>query len=127
MTEQNNDHGLDMDFLSEEVLAELDKALDPSLVKSYEGPGGKRLSYIETHTAISNANRIFKPANWGPRVLEGPTLHHINITVSRVRGRSKRYTNTTRRASPFTCTAGSSPATRVSVRWTRSTRVRSQR
>ena len=81
MTEQNNDHGLDMDFLSEEVLAELDKDLDPSLVKSYDGPGGKKLSYIETHTAISNANRIFKPANWGPRVLEGPTLHHINITA----------------------------------------------
>ena len=80
MTEQVKDYTLDMDFLPQDVLDKLNEDLDPSLVKSYEGPGGKTLYYIEAHTAISNANRIFKPANWGPRVLEGPTLHQIRIT-----------------------------------------------
>ena len=80
MTEKVKDYTLDMDFLPADVLEELDKDLDPSLIKSYEGPGGKTLYYIEAHAAISNANRIFKHANWGPRVLEGPTLHHIQIT-----------------------------------------------
>ena len=80
MTEKVKDYTLDMDFLPADVLEELDKDLDPSLIKSYEGPGGKTLYYIEAHAAISNANRIFKHANWGPRVLEGPTLHQIQIT-----------------------------------------------
>ena len=80
MTERVNDYGLDMDFLPQDVLDKLNEELDPSLINSYEGPGGKTIYYIEAHAAISNANRIFKPANWGPRVLEGPTLHQIQIT-----------------------------------------------
>ena len=80
MTEKVNGYTLDMDFLPQDVLDKLNEELDPSLIKSYEGPGKKTLYYIEAHAAISNANRIFKPANWGPRVLEGPTLHQVQIT-----------------------------------------------
>ena len=63
-----------------EVLAMLEEDLDPTLVSSYNGPGGKELSYIEAHAAITNANRIFGHGAWGPRVLEGPTLHSIKIS-----------------------------------------------
>ena len=80
MTEQVNDYSLDLDFLPQDVLDKLNEDLDPSLIKSYGGPGGKTIYYIEAHAAISNANRIFRPANWGPRVLEGPTLNRIEIT-----------------------------------------------
>ncbi len=83
MANQNKNHELDMDFLPAEVLAMLDEDLSPELIASYDGAGGKTLQYIEAHTAISNANRIFKPANWGPRVLSGPTLNEIEHTDSR--------------------------------------------
>ena len=79
MTEQVNDYSLDMDFLPQDVLDKLDEDLDESLISTRKGPGGRTFQYIEAHVAISNANRIFKPANWGPRVLEGPTLNRIEI------------------------------------------------
>lgn len=48
----------------------LNKPLDPSRVKTREGSGGKRLSYIETHDAIRTANEIFGFGNWGYEVVE---------------------------------------------------------
>ena len=83
MTEQVKDYELDMNFLPEDVLAKLDEDLDESLISERKGAGGKVFQYIKAHAAIANANRIFGHANWGPRVLEGPTLHQIQITDPR--------------------------------------------
>ncbi|MDE2688552.1 MAG: Rad52/Rad22 family DNA repair protein [Chloroflexota bacterium] len=82
MTEQVIDYGseLDVNFLPQDVIDKLNEELDTKLIKSYEGPGNRTLHYIEAHAVIANANRIFGPANWSSRVLEGPTLHRIEIT-----------------------------------------------
>jgi recombination DNA repair RAD52 pathway protein len=50
---------------SEETLSELRKPLDKRLVSEREGGGKKKLSYIEGHVAIDQANRIFGSGNWG--------------------------------------------------------------
>lgn len=57
------------DYYSEQQLSELDKPLDPRLVKTRK-EGWRALQYIEGHTAIDQANRIFGYGNWGWRVLE---------------------------------------------------------
>lgn len=53
------------DVFDEAQLAELRKPLDPKLTKERDGAGGKKLKYIEGHTAIATANRIFGHGNWG--------------------------------------------------------------
>jgi Rad52/22 family double-strand break repair protein len=56
-------------YYSEQQIAELDKPLDPRLVKTRQ-EGWRSLQYIEGHTAIDQANRIFGYGNWGWHVLE---------------------------------------------------------
>ena len=78
MTDQNETQ-VDFDFLPKEVVEMLNQPLDAASVSQRKGAGGRPLSYIEAHTAISNANRIFGVTNWGPRVLKGPELQQINV------------------------------------------------
>ena len=63
-----------------EVLEKLNADLDPDLISEREGAGKRTLKYIEAYVAIEQANRIFGHGAWGPRVLEGPTLHSIPET-----------------------------------------------
>ena len=64
-----------------EVVAMLNEELNPQLVSEREGAGGRTVKYIEAHVAIDQANRIFGYGSWGPRVLEGPTLHSITVAA----------------------------------------------
>lgn len=54
----------------EEIIRELEKELDPSLVKKREGRGGITLSYLEGHTILNQLNRIFTFGGWEFEVLE---------------------------------------------------------
>lgn len=63
-----------------DVLEKLNADLEPDLISEREGAGKRILKYIEAYVAIEQANRIFGHGAWGPRVLEGPTLHSIPET-----------------------------------------------
>ncbi len=49
---------------SEEQTTQLNGKLDPRCVKTRKGSGNTTLAYIEGHTAIATANRIFGFGNW---------------------------------------------------------------
>ncbi len=49
---------------TDEQVAQLNGKLDPRSVKQRKGSGGTVLNYIEGHSAISTANRIFGYGNW---------------------------------------------------------------
>ncbi len=49
---------------TDEQVAQLNGKLDPRSVKQCKGSGNTVLSYIEGHSAISTANRIFGYGNW---------------------------------------------------------------
>ena len=53
------------DSLPPAVTRELAKPLDPSLVSQRRGRAGRDYSYIEGHTVIDQANRIFGFGGWG--------------------------------------------------------------
>ena len=53
------------DSLPPAVTRELAKPLDPSLVSQCRGRAGRDYSYIEGHTVIDQANRIFGHGGWG--------------------------------------------------------------
>lgn len=50
-------------------IAALREPLDPTLVKQRQGGGGRQYDYISSHTAYSNANRIFGPDGWDRRII----------------------------------------------------------
>ena len=52
-------------MLSQEIIDKLNAPLDPSRVKTREGPGGKTLSYLEGHDCVRTANEIFGVGDWG--------------------------------------------------------------
>jgi Recombination DNA repair protein (RAD52 pathway) len=56
-------------YYSTDQIEELDKKLDSRLIKRRK-EGGRTLEYIQGHTAIDQANRIFGYGNWGWRVLD---------------------------------------------------------
>ena len=58
-------HDLLWDSLSPAVTEKLSQPLDPSLVSERKGRGGRSFSYIEGHTVIDQANRIFGFGGWG--------------------------------------------------------------
>lgn len=72
----------------EEVIRELEKELDPSLVKQREGRGGTTLSYLEGHVVISQLNRIFGYDGWEYEVLE-----HSLVTKFATTKDGKEYAN----------------------------------
>ena len=65
------EHDLLWDSLSPKVVTELEKPLDPSLVSQRKGRAGRTYQYIEGHTVIDQANRIFGLAGWGYEVVGG--------------------------------------------------------
>ena len=58
-------HDLLWDGLPPKVVGELEKPLDPGLVSYRKGRKGGTYPYIEGHTAIDEANRIFGYGGWG--------------------------------------------------------------
>ena len=60
-----------------QVVTELEKPLDPSLVSQRKGRAGRTYQYIEGHTVIDQANRIFGFAGWGYEVVGDVTLREI--------------------------------------------------
>ena len=59
--------GLSMlwDTLPPSIIERLGQPLDPSLVSQRKGRAGRTYSYIEAHTVIDQANRIFGHGGWG--------------------------------------------------------------
>ena len=74
---QYNINGSESRAFSEEIVKQLRESLDPKLVDSYTGAGGKEYSYLETNEVINQHNRIFGHGNWHYRVKAGPTLYRI--------------------------------------------------
>ena len=60
------------------VISELDTPIDPALVSQRKGRGGKKFSYIEGHTVIDEANRVFGYGGWGYDVVGDVTLREID-------------------------------------------------
>ena len=72
-----SEHDLLWDSLSPKVMTELEKPLDPSLVSQRKGRAGRTYQYIEGHTVIDQANRIFGFAGWGYEVVGDVTLRDV--------------------------------------------------
>ncbi|MCY3923227.1 MAG: Rad52/Rad22 family DNA repair protein [Chloroflexi bacterium] len=56
---------LHWDALAPRVTEALGQPLDPQLVSQRKGRGGRKFDYIEGHTAIDQANKIFGFGGWG--------------------------------------------------------------
>ena len=70
-------HDLLWDGLSPSVTQALGQPIDLALVSQRKGRGGKTFSYIEGHTAIDEANRVFGFGGWGFDLVENVTLRRI--------------------------------------------------
>ncbi len=71
------EHDLLWDGLPPAVTQALGQPIDPALVSQRKGRGGKTFSYIEGHTAISEANEVFGFGGWGFELVENVTLRRI--------------------------------------------------
>ena len=71
------EHDLLWDGLSPAVTQALGQPIDPELVSQRRGRAGRTFSYIEGHTAISEANRVFGFGGWGFELVENVTLRRI--------------------------------------------------
>ena len=71
--------GLDFpwDGLSPAVTNALGQPLDPGLVSQRKGRAGRTYSYIEGHTVIDEANRVFGFGGWGYELVGDVTLREI--------------------------------------------------
>ena len=65
------------DGLSPAVANALEQPLDPGLISQRKGRGGRTYSYIEGHTVIAQANRIFGFGGWGFELAGDVTLRRI--------------------------------------------------
>ena len=65
------------DGLSPAVTEALGQPLDPALVSTRKGRAGRTFSYIEGHTAISEANRVFGYGGWGYELVGDVALREI--------------------------------------------------
>ena len=74
---------LHWDALAPRVAEALALPLDPHLVSQRKGRGGRKFDYIEGHTAIDQANRIFGFGGWGYDLIGDVTLRPIEQTDSR--------------------------------------------
>ena len=70
-------HDLLWDGLSPTVVSALGQPLDPDLVSQRRGRGNKSYDYIEGHTVIDLANRIFGFGGWGYEVAGDVSLRRI--------------------------------------------------
>ncbi len=74
---------LHWDALAPRVTEALAQPLDPELISQRKGRGGRKFDYIEGHTAIDQANRIFGFGGWGYELVGDVTLRPIDQTDSR--------------------------------------------
>ena len=74
---------LHWDALAPRVTEALAQPLDPQLVSQRKGRGGRKFDYIEGHTAIDQANRIFGFGGWGYELVGDVTLSPIEQTDQR--------------------------------------------
>ena len=74
---------LHWDALAPRVTDALAQPLDPQLVSQRKGRGGRKFDYIEGHTAIDQANRIFGFGGWGYELIGDVTLRPIEQTDQR--------------------------------------------
>ena len=74
---------LHWDALAPRVTEALAQPLDPQLVSQRKGRGGRKFDYIEGHTAIDQANRIFGFGGWGYELVGDVNLRHVEQTDPR--------------------------------------------
>ena len=72
-----NEHDLLWDGLSPAVTQALSQPLDSTLVSQRKGRGGRVFDYLEGHTVIDQANRIFGFGGWGVELVGDVTLRRI--------------------------------------------------
>ena len=70
-------HDLLWDGLPPAVVNALEQPLDPALVSQRQGRGNKSYDYIEGHTVIDQANRIFGYGGWGYELVGDVSLRRI--------------------------------------------------
>ena len=70
-------HDLLWDGLSPAVVSALERPLDPALVSQRQGRGNRSYDYIEGHTVIDQANRIFGYGGWGYELVGDVSLRRI--------------------------------------------------
>ncbi len=70
-------HDLLWDGLPPAVVNALEQPLDPSLVSRRDGRGNRQYDYIEGHTVIDQANRIFGYGGWGYELVGDVSLRRI--------------------------------------------------
>ena len=80
---QTATEALHWDALAPCVTEALAQPLDSRLVSQRKGRGGRKFDYIEGHTAIDQANRIFGFGGWGYELIGDVTLREIEQTDSR--------------------------------------------
>ena len=71
------EHDLLWDGLPPAVTQALGQPIDPALVSQRKGRAGRTFSYIEGHTAISEANEVFGFGGWGFELVENVSLRRI--------------------------------------------------
>ena len=78
-TGQDVSSGLDLiwDGLPPTVTAALGQPIDPALVSQRPGRAGRKVSYVEGHVAISEANRVFGFGGWGYELVADVSLREI--------------------------------------------------
>ena len=81
-TESASD-ALHWDALAPRVTEALAQPLEPKLVSQRKGRGGRVFDYIEGHTAIDQANRIFGFGGWGFELVGDVSLRKIEQADSR--------------------------------------------
>ena len=74
---------LHWDALAPRVTEALAQPLDPQLISQRKGRAGRKFDYIEGHTAIDQANRIFGFGGWGYELVGDVTLRPVEQTDSR--------------------------------------------
>ena len=70
-------HDLLWDGLPPAVVSALEQPLDPALVSRRDGRGNRQYDYIEGHTVIDQANRIFGYGGWGYELCGDVSLRRI--------------------------------------------------
>ena len=65
------------DGLPPAVVSALEQPLDPALVSRRDGRGNRQYDYIEGHTVIDQANRIFGYGGWGYELVGDVSLRRI--------------------------------------------------
>ncbi len=70
-------HDLLWDGLPPTVVSALEQPLDPALVSRRDGRGNRSYEYIEGHTVIDQANKIFGYGGWGYELCGDVSLRRI--------------------------------------------------